>query len=517
MDQKTKKDFRAFQFIKNIFSNAAYFVINLVASFWFTPYLKNSLGLDLYGLIPLATSVTNYLKILTTNVSSAGNRFLSVRLHKENVKEANEIFNTTFVITLSIIVISIPISILLIVFSPKLFNVPQNYDRAVQVLFVMTVTAFFVNTLRSNFAVATFHRNRYDLRNIIYLLARLGQIGIVVLLFVVFKPNLFFAGVSLLFSALVGFCGEYFFWRKLTPELKVDFSYFSKSTLKSILNTSLWLLVLSLGYMLYSNIEMVAANRLLPITVAGMYGALITVPNNILAMGGTVNGIWSPAILSKYSRSDVQGVVDISTIAMKLSGLTIALPIGYICGVAGPFLDLWLGPEFVNMKWVMVLMAFPLCMRLTVSPLHSINVIYNKVKIPALVTLMIGILNIVVVFVLGKSFGAIGIALSSVIVITLREVLFTPVYAARLIERPWWIFIRTILKVCVLTLAVGALTFGFVQTFQFHSLVQLFILGLLVSVIYIAVVYFFMISDQEKEIVLGVVQKNLKPIMDKRS
>ncbi len=56
------------QLFPNLFSNGMVLGLNILISLWFTPYLIHRLGVEIYGLLPLAFSLTAYLNIITISL-----------------------------------------------------------------------------------------------------------------------------------------------------------------------------------------------------------------------------------------------------------------------------------------------------------------------------------------------------------------------------------------------------------------------------------------------------------------
>ena len=94
------------QFLSNISSNLAVYVVNLLLAMWMTPYLIGKLGVALFGLIPLANSVTSYLSLLTLSLNGAVGRFLSIDLQKGDLHSANRTFNTSLLGVLAIALVT---------------------------------------------------------------------------------------------------------------------------------------------------------------------------------------------------------------------------------------------------------------------------------------------------------------------------------------------------------------------------------------------------------------------------
>lgn len=509
MENQTKKDFSPFQYLKNIFANGFVFVINTVISFWFTPYLKNTLGIEVFGLIPLATSVTSYLGIITQSINNSVSRYLTIELRKNDDEKANRVFNTAFAGILILVSIVIPIGIALIIFSPRLFDVPVDQERGVQLLFLGTVLAFIITAFDASFSVAAYSRNRFDLSNIVSLTARFGQIAVVVGLFSITKPSLFIVGLGIFTAAFLGISGDYYLWKRLLPQLHFNFSFFTKSLLRQLVGTSIWLLINRVGSLLFLNIELIIANKTLTLEMAGMYGALITVPSNLRVMGNVVGGIWGPTFLSKYSRKDFSGLDSTAKFSIKLIGLVMALPIGFLIGMAKPFLVAWLGVEFASMSWVMIAMIVHLPVNLSVTPLFSVQVSMNKVKVPALVTFLLGIVNVLSLIYLSKLWGPLGIAVGGGMVLTAKNLLFTPIYTARILGLKWWNYYAKMIPNVISMLLTAGFTYWVGTFFNITSMIHILIMGAGISVVYLVTTYFLGLNKDEKKVVLDLFQKKM--------
>jgi membrane protein EpsK len=53
--------------------------LRVLVGVWFTKYLIQYLGVALYGIVPLAISVSSYINMLTPSLSSAVGRFFCDR------------------------------------------------------------------------------------------------------------------------------------------------------------------------------------------------------------------------------------------------------------------------------------------------------------------------------------------------------------------------------------------------------------------------------------------------------
>lgn len=499
----------AAQSLKNIGSNTALVVINILISFWYTPFLIHNLGNERFGFVPLTDSVIQFFSILTLSLNTATGRYLTIELEKNNQTRSNQIFNTTLVGTFLLITLAFPIAILLVFLAPEVFHVPESYAVDVQILFIGTISAFFLTTLRSNFSVATFAKNRFDLRNIVTLLARIGQVVVIILLFQCYSPSLLHVSIGALSAGILAFIGDYALWKKLLPMLKVSLKTFKKNHFRALMQTSVWMLIYQIGFMLFLNTDMVVANQTLALSTAGMFGALLVIPKNLHILSRAVGGVWGPTFLARFSQSDYQGMDKIVQYSVKIIGFSIALPIGLLSGLSRPFLTLWLGSDYEIMAGILVLMIVHLSVNLITAPYFNIQVSLNKIAFPSLINLILGVANFFFALILSRQIGVIGIVLAGALLQTIKNLIVMPIYTAKIMHLVWWRYVLGLLPILLITLGIAAAAFGLAFIFPIRTFAGLIWLGTLVSGGYLWAVYQIGLSSHEKEMVWDIFRRFL--------
>jgi len=398
-----------------------------------------------------------------------------IEVEKKNVEKSNIIFNTSLVSIITMIFVAMPLGALLVFFAADIFQVPIDNQRDIQYLMIGTILAFYLKTLRSGFSIATFTQNRFDLNNILEFLGRLGQIGIVLLLFTIDQPKLIYAGLGIVVVSFLSFLGDVFLSKKLLPTLKIKMGMFSRDLFMEMVGTNFWMLINRIGY---------------------------TISN-------TVSGIWGPLILSKYSRDDFSGIDRVAKTSIKMIGLSAALPIGFFCGVSREFLGLWLGPEFTALSWVAVVMAFNILINTLTLPLFNIHIAMNRVKIPAVVTCLTGIIYLAVSVIFTQRFGPLGLAAAGGVVLSLRNVFFITTYSAFLLKKKWWHYLVDIILPVIVSVVIGLASYGFIQVLEVENFFDLILAGVMISVIYIIYAYFWGLSKTEKESILNSIFRRM--------
>jgi membrane protein EpsK len=489
--------------IVNLGANLGQLGLSLIVGVWYVPFLVRHLGPAVYGLIPLATSLTAYMALITLALNSAVGRYLTIALEQEDHQRANRIFNTSFWGSIALTAVLLVLAVLGVIYLDRLIKIPAGFDAEARWLFVGTAAAFLLNEIKTPFDVSSFSRNRFDLRNLVAISELLTRVGLIVLLFYVVRPRVSFVGLGILSGTVVSTLGAIWLWKVLTPSLRVRARDFDREVLRDLANTGGWVVINQIGAILYLNIDVLVANRLFGPEQSGKYAAMLQLPYLIRLLGTTVAGVFSPTILYYFARNDPDGLMLFLRRTIKCMGFMLALPIGLMCGFSEPLLRLWLGPGFSEFSPLLFLMAAHLCINVAVLPLLGLQLAANRVKTPALVTIVMGLANLGLALVLAgpTGWGLYGIAAAGAIMLTAKNVFFTPAYAAHIMDKPLLSFWRELGLIVAVTagtvlLCRLALWFGPV-----NGWIQMGGVASIISIFYLLAAYRFFLNSEERVMV----------------
>jgi O-antigen/teichoic acid export membrane protein len=432
---------------KNLLANILYFIVNVVIGLFLVPFFIDSLGVASYALVPLATSLTGYVNLVVQSLNTSVSRYLTIDLQRKEFEKANITFNTALFGTLGIILLMLPFVVLISYYAPSFFEIPASQENAARILFLGVISSFLLRSWGSNFGVSLFAYNRLDLQNLVNAVNILVQVGLIILLFRFYSPSLVYIGFAYLIGAVVAFILTIVFSRKINPHLKVNTKDFRRSKVNEITGMGGWVIINQVGSLLFLQIDLIVVNKLFGTVAGGEYSVVLTWSIMLRTIAGMLVGVLTPVILTYYAKERIDELINISKSTVKLTGLAMALPIGYICGFAPQLLSLWVGPEFAKLSLLMVLMLSHLVINLPVTPLFAINVAYNKVRIPGIVSFFMGIGNfllaVMIPYLTGWNYY--GVALAGAIMLTLKNAFFTPWYATKILGIPKNTFIKSMI------------------------------------------------------------------------
>lgn len=500
------------RFLLNIASNGLYIAASTVANLWLTPFLIGHLGIAAFGMIPLVTSVTAYMSVLTTALNTALSRFLVIDLERGDVRAANSTFNTTLFGLIGIILALSPIVLGVSLAFPTLFKVPPGWEADASCLFVLVALTSFVTVIASSFAVSPFIHSRFVMSNTVRFIGLLARLGLIALLFSVLPARLWYAGGGALIAALISLVGFVLLWRRLTSELHVQITAFDRSRLRALTGMGGWVTVNTLGGMLLARTDLLVVNAFFGAALTGGYGSVAQFSMLVDYMASAAATVLRPIILIKYAQQDLMGLQRLASQSVKLLGLALALPVGLLCGFARPLLAVWLGSAYQFLSVLLVIIVCPLSLNLSVRPLFFVHAAYNKIRWPGIATLISGVVSLALAVLAGMwgGWGAAGVALAVAVAWTAKNALYVPIYTAHIMKLPWWSFLLTPIPVVAVTLVVGIAAYEVTLMRMPNNWWELAGLTVIISLLYAAGVWRIVLTRADRQLLRELLPWGMK-------
>ncbi|HPW73729.1 MAG TPA: oligosaccharide flippase family protein, partial [Methanothrix sp.] len=357
------------QLPRNLAANITYFLASIIIGILLVPYFINTLGIAAYGIIPLATSITSYVAIVVQSLNTAVSRFLTIDLQRQDYEEANKTFNTALFGLTVVILLIVPVILMIACFAPSIFHVPKGMETDAVLLFLGVSVGFLIRSWSGNFTVQLFAYNRLDLQNLVNLTNLIIQTGLILLLFTILDPDLALIGGAYLVGALVASGIAIFLAKRVCPHLRISVNSFDRGRVMEICGMGWWVVINDIGALLFLQIDLIIVNLLFGAPSAGEYAIVLQWVILLRAIAGMLSGVLTPTILSCYARKQTGTLIQVTKSAVKLMGLAMALPIGFVCGLAPELLTLWVGDEFAFLWPLMILLTLHLTVNFSVMPL----------------------------------------------------------------------------------------------------------------------------------------------------
>lgn len=432
------------QLPRNALFQVLSFIVQVAIGLCLVPYLVTQLGTIAFGLVLISGMLTQMGGLISHSISIAVSRQLTVALQQNDLSEASRVFTTSFVVAIAAGSLQILFLVPVLYFVESIVDIPPSlYSDTLNLLMCETI-AYIVNFISSVFGIAAYLLNRIDISRTFDIGRQLLRVLGIFVLFWILGPSLRYVGYVDLGVALVFLPLSVVMSKRLAPWLIIHVGYFCKSKIRQILEMGTWLLVNNVGALLFLRMDVWVCNKFVSMESAGQYAALLQWPTLIRQGAVVLAAVTSQMIMIYFARGDIQRLTRLCQTSMRVMSLVITVPTGILCVCSNDLLRIWLGQDFVELNPVFFIMIFHLGVNVSVLPLLSLQVAAGKVRVPALVTLVLGICNLGLAILLASVFdlGIYGVAWAGVLMFTIKSAIFTPFYAAHLLSAPWHAFVR---------------------------------------------------------------------------
>lgn len=441
----------------NMVANIISYSANIIISFVLTPFLINTLGAETYSFYPMANTIISYMSVLTNAMNSVSSRFVTVALVKGEEEEANKYYSSVLASNILIsIILCIPM-LIMIVFLDSFMDVPINSLAAIKGLFALVFSSALINILASVFGIATFAKNRIDLRSLRELVTATLRLVLFFALYKFLPPSILYVGIVTLVVAAVNILFQRQYTKLLLPEIRISRRYVSKRHTMELLSSSGWNAINTFGNTLLAGMSMILANMFYGAEASGAYSIVQTVPQFICGVIVMLVGVFYPVITYKFAQNDIKGLVSELHNAQKLVGVFGCSVIVVFSALATEFFALWTpGQDAEYLSLLSFVTILPHVLIACVWPLTNLNVVMNKVKVPALFTLGAGVANVLIAYIVYRiaSPGVVSLPIISTVLQYIWIGIFIPLYASYNLKVKPWTFYPTVIKAFITSVVI---------------------------------------------------------------
>lgn len=495
------------QFIINMTASLMTFVVGLGVRFFLTPYIVRTLGTEAYGFISLSANILSYTSLVTIALNSMAGRFVTIKYSAGDIANANKYYASVFYSNIILATVILLFSIGCVIWLEYMIVIPPHLIFDVKLLFSFLAINNIVGLVFGLWGVSTFIKNRLDLSNIRSIIGNFLNAAILVTLFSLFTPHIWYMGVAGFVMTFYTTWTNRRFARLLTPELLVKRKNFEWAKVKELLQSGVWNLVSKLGEILGQGLDLLIANVCIGATAMGYFALTKNVPFLILSLFSTIAGVFAPILTNLYAQKKQQELIRELYKSIRILAFFTALPLCALYIYGDSFYQLWIPSEDANkLQLLTILGTFALPYTLPLESLWSIFTITNKLKYSTL--FMLG--NNIVVFLIVMSSMLIVESLEVRLLILagtrslcgfVRGFFFLPMYGAYCLGEKKGIFYKTIFKTLlglVISLIICYATRLFMQV---DSWMMLIVAGILVCIITCVVNFILVLQPSDRQFI----------------
>jgi membrane protein EpsK len=382
----------------NFYTNILTLAATVIVGLYYTPYLVQKLGIVAYGIIPLALIINQYISVVTASLTSAFSRFYSVAIQQKKYDEASGNISTAFIIVSLLIVLLSPILFWIIYRIDSIFNIPVQFVSSAKYLFLFTIIGFFLSLITSLLNVTLYALNRLDWMNLIKICRIAFKLIFIIFFFSLVEIDIVYVGVAnLLTELIILILSIVLFFKFSDSNISISFFRWKKATSYLIGVMAIWIIIHQLGDTAIYRIDNFIVNKYWGLSESGPLGAITELGNFILIGVSVISTLFGPLILVAYSKNNHQEVQRLAIDCSYISGSLSAIVAGIVAGYSTSILRFWLGESFVEFGNWLSIKLFSIPFFAAGGVLAYVYRTWNKVKFPALFTLILGGCNLCIV------------------------------------------------------------------------------------------------------------------------
>ena len=445
----------------NVIASLISFAVTTGINFFLTPFLTKELGTEAYGFIGLANNFVQYATVITSALNSMSGRFISLAYHRGDKEKASKLFSSVLVADLIIAAVMLVVASLLTFYIDKILVIPESTATVadlvtnVKITFGITFLTFVISVITAIFTTATYVKNRIDINSVRDIISNLIKIAVLFLLIGVFGVKLYTLATAMLASGVFLLLANISVKKRILPDVEISLKKFRFDLVKTLIAAGIWMSLAQLSNTFLSGLDLLICNLTLGATLMGMLSIAKTIPHSISLLITTLASVFTPHYTILYAKNKIGELVKEIKFTSKILSFILTVPLTGFMAFGYSFFTLWQPEKTPDETMMIQILSILTCIQYLFTAhtqcLTMLNSVCNKMKIPVLVALIVGVVStgsvlLILNFTDTGSFGVYLIAGISSLLMSLRAILFIPIYSAHLLKQKKTTFYPPIIR-----------------------------------------------------------------------
>lgn len=483
---------------------------NIAAGLLYTPWMVRQIGVSDYGLYSLIGAFLSYF-LIDFGLGSAIARFIAKFRAEGKENEVNNLLGITTRIYLIIDLVVLLVLLVVFFFLSNIFK--ELTPLEIEKLQIIYVIAGFFSLISFPFTPVNGALIAYE-RFVVLKLSDMVQKIFVILLMVLALLMGYGLFALVLVNGVVGFGVKLFnfLYLKQKTNIRINISFFDKSLAKELLSFSSWVFVIGIAQRLLLTIVPTILGIFSGSTQIAIFAIAMTLEGYTWTFAQALNGLFLPKVTRMISGGENRHEVSNLMIRVgRIQLLVIGLIITGIIVLGKPFIQLWMGVDFLPSYYIVLFLVIPGIISLTQDVAYDLLTVVNKIKYRAILFIFASLLSVIIGIILSPRLGALGSAIGVGIAILLCHVIGMNFVYSKVLKLEIGRFFRSVhLKIIWPLVVAGGLCVLGQQFYQINSWLSFVVSGSAFVFIYVLLVWNLVMNTEEKGLVISVVNKNKK-------
>lgn len=496
----------------NIITSVGVMVVNLFISFWLSPYIIRTIGVEANGFVSFANELVGYANLIVTALNAMAARFITIAYIQQDYRKANLYYNSVFWGNLIIVAVLLIPSAYLVVQLENFIDVPADILLDVKILFSLVFLSFFVRTGAPNYDCGTYITNRMDLSYIPNMFTSLLRCAMLVCMFTIWTPHVWYVSFV---STLLGFItlGVAGYWtHKLTPELRVSLKkpVCSWRVIQELVGAGIWNSISIAGNMLLTGLDLLICNMALGATSMGLLSLAKTLPSILIQFSESIRGAFGPELTIAYAKGDNKYLLKCVRRAMKITAVLVTIPAAGLTVMSDAFYMLWVpSQDAILLQTLTTLSILSYLFNSGIVILFGVFSAVNRVRYNSIAMIVSGFCSVIISIatIYFTDWDLYAVAGVSSIVTIVKNLVFTIPVSSSLIGQKWYTFYPQVLQSvlsCGVIVGIGWLVR---MMLPIHSWITFFLVCGITGMMGLCANMMIVLNKEERSYLIGMVKR----------
>ncbi len=479
--------------------------INIVATIFYTPWIKNQLGIENYGLFTLSTSFIAVF-VLDFGLGAAISRFLSLYRAEGNMKQINNMLGIVYKLYIAIDLIICSVLIVIFFFLESIYSGLTDVEIEVFKKLYIAVSAFSLLSFpftTQNGILNSFER--FVPLKICECISKILNVLFVVLA-LTNNSDLLVLVIAHSLSSIVIIIIKLIYIRCRLP-VKANFRCKDKVMLKSIASFSVWTFVMSIAQRLIYNIAPSILGAVANSTQIALYSPASAINGYFFTFSTAINGLFLPKISKMVVKNEEDKILPLMIKVGKFQTFLISLMFIGFAVVGKEFIIMWMGEEFIPSYYCTLIISFPTIIEYSQQIANTTIIAKNKVKEHSIILLISAMVNLALGIPLSNKFGVYGVCVSICVAAFVKIVLLNILYRKKLDIDVFTFFKTTYLQMIIPFLSSITICILIKHLLSLSGRIGILINGIITVVVFSIIVYFIYLNKNERKKLLSGIKK----------
>ncbi len=481
--------------------------ISIVTGLLYTPWMKDRIGMENFGLYTLATSLISIF-MLDFGLGSAVSRFVSKYRAEGDVEGANNLVGIIYKLYIAIDIVILFVLCGLYFFIEEIYVklTPAEIEQF-KVLYLL-VAGF--NVISFPFSPLNGVLNAYEKfiqLKVCDLISKLLTVTFVVIALSTSRSVVLVVGANIL-SNFLTIVVKLVITKKTVP-MKVNFKASGKNLYKTLFSFTAWTTIISIMQRFThsfapSVLGMAVEDASIEIAI---YSPAVTLEGYFYLFAMAINGLFLPKVSKLIADKKEDGILDLMIKVGRYQTIVLGLVfIGFVC-VGHEFMVLWMGEEFSKTYLCALIILFPTLVSATMQIANTTVIAKNLIKYHAICMIITGVVGLAISFVLSIYIGAIGVCVGTAVTALANTAYNNYIYKTKANINMFTFYKKCYLKAIPCYALVVGVSLFILPYISINGWIGLIVKAGIVTIIYAVVFLFLYMNKEEKRTIIKFIKK----------